>query len=292
MRILLNSKFYAGLGIAELADKVGGLGYDGVDLCVRPGHPVRPDNVGETLGKAVRRLEQAGLDCPSVAAPVGMNDPADSAAAALFAAAGENGVSFVKVGYWYFAEGDDFDARLETARRGVAGFAALGRRYGVRACCHTHSGPCLGSNAAGMRLLLQEEPDVGAYLDFGHLALDGEDPALAMAMLAPRLCLVGIKDGRHEARSGSEPAYAPAFCRLGQGSVDWRRVLGLLNRAGYVGPLIVHTEYGFDESIIRQVGYADTAPADLDRQAGADAAFLRRLLSQTNGHGEEHAYEK
>jgi hypothetical protein len=48
---------------------------------------------------------------------------------------------------------------------------------------------------------------------------------------------------------------------------------------GFGGPLTVHTEYDFDESIIRQARYADTASPNLEMWAKEDAAYLRRLLS-------------
>ena len=40
------------------------------------------------------------------------------------------------------------------------------------------------------------------------------------------------------------------------------------------------TEYDFDESIIRQVGYADTTPPHLEEWARADAAYLRKVWAQ------------
>ena len=40
--ITLNSKFFAELPPAQLGTKVKSLGHDGLDLCVRLGHPVHP----------------------------------------------------------------------------------------------------------------------------------------------------------------------------------------------------------------------------------------------------------
>ncbi|MSQ58886.1 MAG: hypothetical protein EXR36_04400 [Betaproteobacteria bacterium] len=48
----------------------------------------------------------------------------------------------------------------------------------------------------------------------------------------------------------------------------------------YDGPLSVHTEYEFDESIIRQVGYADTVPENLEEWASADAAYLKKVWGE------------
>jgi hypothetical protein len=53
MEIVLNSKFFSGLSVERLGEKANGLGYDGIDLNVRPGHPVDPDNVTHALSKAI-----------------------------------------------------------------------------------------------------------------------------------------------------------------------------------------------------------------------------------------------
>jgi sugar phosphate isomerase/epimerase len=63
--------------------------------------------------------------------------------------------------------------------------------------------------------------------------------------------------------------------------VPWRRALGALKALGFDGAFSVHTEYDFDESIIRQVGYADTRPPHLEEWARADAAYLRTMWGKT-----------
>ena len=47
MEIVLNSKFFTELSVEQLGEKAIELGYDGVDICVRPGHPIHVDNVTE-----------------------------------------------------------------------------------------------------------------------------------------------------------------------------------------------------------------------------------------------------
>jgi hypothetical protein len=54
-----------------------------------------------------------------------------------------------------------------------------------------------------------------------------------------------------------------------------------LKGLGYDGAFSVHTEYDFDEPIIRQVGYADATPPHLEEWAQTDAAFLRRMWRES-----------
>ena len=54
MKIVLNSKFFSSLSVEKLGEKAAELGYDGIDLNIRPGHPVDPDNVAEALPEAIK----------------------------------------------------------------------------------------------------------------------------------------------------------------------------------------------------------------------------------------------
>lgn len=283
MHIVLNTKFFAELDLDRLGAAARTWGYDGLDICARPGHPVTLENVDQTLPAAHRRLQEEGLVCPLVTAPVDFNDPAAPEAERLYAACAAAGIARIKLGYWRYWEGEDYWEVLERAREALAGFCRLSEQYGVQSCHHTHSGSCIGSNCAGtMHLVRGFEPQqVGVYPDFGHIAFDGEDLAMGLAMVRDYLSIVGIKDGCHVPQAeGQEPARVPMFVKLGVGSVDWRRVLTLLKNMGFAGDLAVHTEYQFDEAIIRQVGYAEEKPADLEEFVRQDAAYLRGLMGE------------
>jgi len=153
----------------------------------------------------------------------------------------------------------------------------------VQTVYQVHSGPVLGSNCAGlMHLLRGLDPRwVGAYPDLGHMVLDGEDYPLGLAMVRDYLSIVAVKDAYHAPQPvGSAPPFVPRFVKVGSGAVNWRRALGALKALGFDGAFSVHTEYDFDESIIRQVGYADTTPPHLEEWAGADAAYLRKVWGE------------
>ena len=109
---------------------------------------------------------------------------------------------------------------------------------------------------------------VGAYPDFGHMALEGENIAMGLAMLRDHLCVVGIKDGLQANAPGEAPPYQPKFAKLGEGSVQWLDALRVLRDRHFSGPFSVHTEYGMNAG----------EPA-LERIACEDAAYLRQLAA-------------
>ena len=281
MQIVLNSKFFSSLPVPELGDKALELGYDGIDVCVRPGHPVHPGNARAGLPKAVAAWRRQGLSCPLATAPTDFIDPASAAAESLYAACAEAGVPRLKIGFWRFPPGGDYWEAVDAARRDLEAFARLSEEHGVQTCYQVHSGGCIGSNCAGLMHLLRgfDPRHVGAYPDLGHQALDGEDWEMGLAMVRAHLSVVGIKDAMYRHEPDRKPPWNPCFVKVGQGCVDWDHCLGLLRSFAFDGPLTVHTEYSFDEAIIRQVGYAESSPPNLEEWAREDAANLRQALA-------------
>jgi sugar phosphate isomerase/epimerase len=220
-----------------------------------------------------------GMTCPMATAPVDFSDPAAPGAEAMYAGCAAAGVKRLKVGFWRFRDGDDYWQLVERARESLAKFVKFGERYHIQTCYQVHSGQCLGSNCAGlMHLIHGFDPSlIGAYPDFGHMALDGEDYGMGLAMVRDHLSIIGIKDALHAPQPGAEPPFVPCFVPVGKGVVNWRRALGALKRMGFDGPLTVHTEYTFNESIIRNVGYADASPPNLEEYARSDVIYLRRM---------------
>jgi sugar phosphate isomerase/epimerase len=286
VQIVLNSKFFRTLGIAALGAQARGLGFDGIDVVVRPGHPVHPDNVVTALPEAVKVWTEEGLVCPLASAPVTLVIPDRPEAERLYAGCAAAGVPRVKIGFFPFTPGADYWALVRTARDALAGFARLSERYGVQTVYQVHSGPVLGSNCAGLMHLLRgfDPRRLGAYPDLGHMLLDGEDYPMGLAMVREHLSIVAVKDACHSPEpAGSEPPFVPRFVSLGRGAVNWRRALGALKALDFDGAFSVHTEYEFGESIMRQVGYADATPPQLEERARADAAFLRRMWDLARG---------
>ena len=283
MQIVINSKFFAHLSVEQLGEKAIELGYDGIDICVRPGHPIDANNVVDALPEAVKIWENQGLICPLVTAPVTMTDADAPEVERFYTACAEAGVPRLKIGFWKFNEGEDYWRVVAEARVAFEGFVTLSEKHGVQTCYQIHSGACIGSNCAGLMHLIKGFPPryVGAYMDFGHLALDGEDWAMGLAMIEDYLSVAGIKDAFYlQQPAGQTPPYRPSFVKVGEGCVDWHRCLSLLCKIGFDGPLTVHTEYKFDESIIRQVGYAQTSPPNVEQWAQEDAAYLRQVLAE------------
>jgi sugar phosphate isomerase/epimerase len=217
-----------------------GAGLDGVDLAVRPGYPVHPDNALTELPVAARAFRDEGLTVGLVTAATNLTDPESKTARILFEACGKAGVSAVKIGY--FAYQGKFDEALKAARTRLAGFAALAEKTKVRVCYHTHSGNNLGNNAASLRLLLQDlDPHhVGAFVDTGHTAINGGPIRMELDTVRPWLSLIAIKDMVWEkGKNGWQHRVVPA----GAGIVRWDEFGQAVKESRFNGTISLHGEY-------------------------------------------------
>ena len=81
-------------------------------------------------------------------------------------------------------------------RRAFAAWEKLASIYNVKVCYHTHSHYCMGLNAAALMHLLRDfDPALlGAYLDPGHFAVDGEPFDFGLAMAREYLSILSMKD--------------------------------------------------------------------------------------------------
>lgn len=251
MEFVLFSKHWKGLDIDGMIGKTQAIGADGLDLAVRPGHAVNPDNVRQALPEAMKQLRDAGLNVPMITTDGDFLSADDPTAEPMAAALQESGIPCAKLGYWRYKMGETpYRARVAEIRRALEGFEALGRKYGVKYCYHTHSG-YFGLNAASMMDLLEgRDPEfIGAYLDTGHLYYCGEPFPMAIDIVGEYLTLVAFKDTGFKRQNPEEealPAWKRAILPAGYGVVNWPEVFRGLRAVGYDGPCSCHCEFTAD----------------------------------------------
>ena len=99
MQLVMFTKHLQEFPVAEAAKRVKALGFDGLDLTVRPGGHVVPERVGVELPKAVAAARAEGLGVPMISTAItGATTP--HAEAILAAAAHDDRRSTRRVPSW------------------------------------------------------------------------------------------------------------------------------------------------------------------------------------------------
>jgi sugar phosphate isomerase/epimerase len=268
--IIYFTKFLRGLAPEEIAKTVKGMGFDGLDLAVRAGQYVNPNNVREALPGAMSVWREAGLSVPMVSTETSLVDPQQRTVEPIFAACAEAGIKDVKIGYWVWREGQSYWGMVDRARRDLEAFAELSQKHGVRTLVHNHSGPYLACNASTLMTLLRDlDPaHVGAYIDPAHLSINGEPLALALEIVGSHLAMVAVKNAAYVARDAAAGRrWRTEWCLLQDGLVDWREAIALLRKRGYAGPLSLHGEYSGPED-----------RSAILKNVARDVSFLRSIV--------------
>jgi len=270
MKLIFFTKSLQGMDVETTGREVKTMGFEGLDLAVRPGYCVNPDNVAAELPRALRIWADMGLSVPMVTTPGDFTSPDPPIAETMLAACGAAGVREIKLGYWQYRR-PGYWPQVDAIRDALDGFQRLAEKHGVRVAVHTHSGHFFGLNAAGVMHLVRDfDPRfVGVYLDPGHLAMNGEPIAMAVDMVKAYLCLVAIKDMLYvRGEKDGQVTWSRTLVPLREGLVDWPQVVSALREAGYGGPLTFHSEY------------QGVTLDELRALTRDDVAYMRRVLAK------------
>jgi len=279
MQLVMFSKHLGPLAIPEAGRAIKDLGFDGVDLTVRPGGHVLPENVAEALPAAVRQLGDQGLAVPMLTTAItGASEPH---AEAIMAAAAGLGIRNLKLGYWPYRPFGQIHALLDDARRAMDGIEEMARKHDGRACIHSHSGNCLSAEAGNTYLILQgrDPRNVGAYLDPGHMTLEGGGSGWMQGidLLQHFVSMVAVKSFGHFPERNPETndvRWRDRMVPLREGIVRWREVFDCLKKLGWDGVVTFHSEYQGSHS------WRDLTLDELIAQTRDDVAYLRPIIRE------------
>jgi sugar phosphate isomerase/epimerase len=233
--------------LPELSAFVRRLGFDGVELPVRPGYQVEPETIATGLPEAVRILAGDGLTIASVAGP--SDEP-------TIAACGELGIPIIRIcvdvpaGRGYLEQ----EAQLQ---REFDALVPILDRYKVTLGIQNHYGRSV-ANAMGIRHLIEryDPRHIGAVLDPAHCGLNGEIPELALDIVWSHLRMVNLKNAFWQRTNGPEAQvahYKPYWTSGRQGLCSWERVAGELRQRNYRGTICLTAEYSDTDSVDRLI---------------------------------------
>jgi sugar phosphate isomerase/epimerase len=255
-------KPWKAMSLPALGAHVRRIGFEWIELPVRPGFPCQPQSIERDLPEAVRVLGEEGVRILNVAVDLPLDDER------LYAACAAAGIDLNRVmfrtgkrNYWE-AEAD--------ARRQLDAALPLCERYGVRLGVQNHCNDFVGVHELGLHHLLvdYDRRYVGAIWDAAHNALEGMAPEPALDVVAELLYIVNLKNAYWRLTSGPEAEVAAwqVYWTSGrQGRASWPRVVAKLKAMGYGGPICLTAEYSDEQAV--------------DRLIAEDLAFAQALLA-------------
>jgi sugar phosphate isomerase/epimerase len=246
MRTALFTKLFGSTPVLRVGATCAELGFDSLDLLVRPGCTVDPV-AADTIPDITRQLEeQYGIGVSMVTTD--FTDPTVSEVESTLDGCARAGVQLIRLGYWHYNGQRPYADVLADARRHLDGLEKLAQKYQIRLAVQLHGGTIHASGATAAVLLEGRDPALwGAYPDPGNQAVqDGrEDWRLTFDLLDPWLCCVGVKNGGwfpSTVASSGQRTWQSDWLGIADGMVPWADILAYLQNR-FAGILSFHSHY-------------------------------------------------
>ena len=223
------------------------IGVEGLDLTVRPGGHIAPENAKDELPNAVKTARDHGLEIMMLT--TGISTP-DRNAEEIFSTCQKLKIDRIKLGYFDVGEFGNLAKWLDDIRHQLDAIAKLAAQYEVLPCVHVHSGLTIPSNGFMLYNLIRDMPPdrIGAYLDSYHMTMTGGAGGWRQAidLLTPWISLVALKNFRWEETDRDETGqqrWRTNYCRLEDGLAPIPEFASTIHQVGYRGFYTLHTEY-------------------------------------------------
>ncbi|MDQ6481644.1 TIM barrel protein [Dyadobacter sp. LHD-138] len=269
-KINIFSKHLQFLNYKDMAEAAKEIGFDGIDLTVRPKGHVLPERVENDLPLAVEAMKKVGfaplMMCTAVE---DANNPLDKK---VLETAATQGIKYYRMNWYKYNEQKTIPQSLSEYRDKMAGLSQLNKKLGLTGCYQNHAGRMVGASMFEIWEILQkaDAKHMGAQYDIRHATLEGGlSWQTGFNLIESHIRTIVLKDFMWDKSSGK---WAPKSMPLGEGMVDFKTYFKLLKDHNIQVPICLHLEYplggadqGADKITVAPKVVFDAMKRDLQR---------------------------
>ncbi len=241
-KICAFSKLFQFLDYNQLSEVYAAAGLDGIDLTVRPGGHVEPENVRTDLPKAVSAARSNGIAVHMMTTAV--TDADNPLNEEVLKTAADLGVAYYRTGYLDYDYSRPIPENLDNARRILDKLASLNQKTGIHGAYQNHHGqPRIGSPVWDLWYILKDlNPDwISCQYDIWHAVIEGYSSwGNGLRLLSPYIKTRCIKDFDWFDQNGK---MVPEAVPLGEGQIDYDAYFTLLKELKLKSDTTLHIEY-------------------------------------------------
>jgi L-ribulose-5-phosphate 3-epimerase len=283
-KLSIFSKHLQWLDYKEMAKVVAELGFDGVDLTVRPEGHVLPERVEEDLPKAAEAINKAGKKIYMLTTAITSAD--DPITEKILKTASSLGIHHYRMGYGHYDESLSVEENISSIQVKLAGLAKLNEKYSVSGEYQNHSGVAkegiyFGAAIWDLAEVLKKINSkwLGSQYDIYHAYIEGANTwPIGMKLISPYIRSIDMKDFFWLKKDGK---WISETVPLGEGMVDFKRYFGLMKQYGINVPVSLHYEYplgGAEHGAFELTMKRD----DVISAMAKDLETLKRYLKEAN----------
>lgn len=242
LKVNIFSKHLQFLNYQNMAEVAKELGFDGIDLTVRPKGHVLPEKVETDLPLAVEAMKKVGMTPQMFCTAV--EDAANPVDKKLLETAAKLGFKYYRMNWYRYDEQRSIPDQLSGYSQKMAGLSQLNEKLGLYGCYQNHSGRMVGASMFEIWQILQQAnpKTMGAQYDIRHATVEGGlSWQTGLNLIRPHIKTIVIKDFYWEKNNAGK--WAVKSVPLGEGMVDFKTYFKLLKDYQIDVPVCLHLEY-------------------------------------------------
>ena len=250
------SKIFQFLNYDELAALFKDSGLDGIDLSLRKGGHVEPENVEKDLPKVVKAAQKYGISVPSIVTDI--LDTDDPLTERVLKTASDNGVKYYRLAYYSYNYKLSIPANLENFRVKMERLGEMNAKYNITGGYQNHYGSRFGSSLWEIWEVIKnmDKTKIGCFYDVHHGVAEGAlSWGNAMRLIAPNTTTLYIKDFYPVMTKSN---IRIVTCQLGEGIVNFKDFFKLRKELNLDKlPFCLHVEYDLFNEDEKNLSHAE-----------------------------------
>jgi L-ribulose-5-phosphate 3-epimerase len=241
LKVHIFSKHLQFLNYKDLAAAVAEMGFDGVDLSVRPNGHVEPERIEEDLPEAAAALKNAGLE--HLLMTTAVNDANNATDKKLLETAAKIGFRYYRMNWYNYPANQPMPEALTQLAGKINGLGELNRRLGLTGYYQNHAGLNIGSVIWEIYELIKnaDKEHIGVQYDIRHAMVEGAQSwENGFRLVHDRIQAISLKDFRWQQKDGK---WIVEDVPMGEGMIDFKSYFKLLKQYKIDVPVSLHIEY-------------------------------------------------
>ncbi|MEX2632857.1 MAG: sugar phosphate isomerase/epimerase family protein [Balneolales bacterium] len=235
------SKHLQFLNYSDMAKAAADIGFKGVELTVRPGGHVEPENVEGDLPLAIEAIKKAGLQHRTMTTAVdNAQDPVDRKVLQI---AANLGIEFYRMNWLSYDSQKTIPESIKSFQSTIRELGELNAELGIVGCYQNHAGTRAGASLWELhQMLATANPEsMGAQYDIRHATVEGGLSWVnGLRLIQPRIETIVLKDFKWVESNGE---WKVQDTPIGEGMVDFVSYFKMLKEFNLQVPITVHYEH-------------------------------------------------
>lgn len=240
-KIHIFSKHLQFLNYKDMAEAAKELGFDGIDLTVRPKGHVLPEKVESDLPLAVEAMKKVGFT-PSLFCTA-VEDASNTTDKNVLETAAKLGFKYYRMNWYKYNDQKSIPESLAEFQNKMIGLSQLNAKIGLTGCYQNHAGKMVGATMFEIWNILQKSDlrHMGAQYDIRHATVEGGlSWQTGLNLIKPHIKTIVLKDATWEQKNGKVVLRSVP---LGEGMVDFDTYFKFIKKNNIQVPVCLHLEY-------------------------------------------------